>query len=54
MACAMTHDSKCAIQEEIEYERLRRQKIEANTRKLESLGLLTLAAAVRPAINLKR
>ena len=54
MTCAMTCDSKRGIQQEIEYERLRREKIEANTRKLESLGLLALAAAVKPATDLKR
>ena len=54
MTCAMTCDSKRAIQHETEYERLRREKIEANTGKLESLGLLALAAAVKPATDLKK
>jgi hypothetical protein len=39
---------------ESEYERLRRSKIEANRRKLESLGFLALAASVQPAAILKR
>ena len=50
----MTCDSKRVIKEEIEYERLRHHKIEANIRKLESLGLLALATAVKPVIDLKR
>ena len=39
---------------ESEYERLRRSKIEANIRKLESLELLELATSVQPAAILKR
>jgi hypothetical protein len=39
---------------ESEYERLRCFKIEANRRKLESLGLLALVASVQPATTLKR
>lgn len=60
MSCSMIRNecglgnSKCAMQQETKYERLRRQKIEANTRKLELLGLLALAATVKPAIDLKR
>ena len=54
MTCAMTCDSKRAIQQEMEYERLRREKFEANTRKLESLGLLALVAAVKSVTDLKR
>ena len=39
MACAMTCKVKHVIEEVPKYEQLRQQKIEANTKKLESLGL---------------
>ena len=50
----MTCGVKQLSDEESSYEKLRRQKIEANTIKLESLGLLALAAAVKPATGVKR
>ena len=53
MAYAVISGATYVIEEETPYEKLRRQKIETNTRKLESLGLLALAAAVEPATNLK-
>ena len=54
LACPMTCGVKQLSDEESSYKKLRRQKIEANTIKLESLGLLALAAAVKPATEVKR
>ena len=54
MAFTMTCKVKRVIDKVPEYEQLRQQKIEANTRKLESLGLPALVAAVLPETNLKR
>lgn len=45
---------KQVVKEESSYEKLRREQIEANTKKLEFLGLLALAAAVKLAMDLKR
>ena len=54
MAYTMTCKGKRVIKEVPEYEQLRWQKIEANTRKLVFLGLPTLMAAIKVASNLER
>ena len=54
MVFTMTCKAKRVIEEVLEYDQLRRQKIKANFRKLESLGLPALMAMVLPVTNLKR